>query len=530
MDPVAFGKKIKETYPQYANVDDAVLGQKYMQKYGAAVSSVQGGQLDIKDIPEKQRIGVGLGLQAVGYESPENKETKEKEQEKQQSKKIAVSLVDDLLNRDTGAITGIPNPLKSLTGENQYTKNLVDQLNASLSVEAREKMKGTGQISDYESELLQKSVSALNTNLSNKDFKTELRRIKAVLEGTDPESTIGGEEGNVLSSLFNTFVKDPAVQLKNYAQDVGVGMGLKGETGDQLAQSQSQAVEQANRAYQKAKEIEATDPEQAARLRKVADEGLAQVGASSSELQKLFSPDIEKDYVTRGIETGANITALAGLASPVVSKAIPSLAGRELIPASKTAITPVFSKKISSLLNKAPSGEKTSFLGKLVKKPIETIFRAGKSTELQKNARVAIAKEAEEQGIKIGSKGTQSIAKKMVDNKFLPEKVRPLIEKLAKGESLNPTEALDLMVASGKRYFTTGGNVRMSRAADFFGILQEEIRKEFSSKASGIIAETVKIGQTLGARKALKTGATTTGLTAGAIGGGAYLLSLFRGK
>src|SRR3990167_8924453 len=70
MDPVTFGKKIKELYPQYKNVDDATLGRKYLNKYGAAIQGVQSKQLDIKDIPEKQRVAVGFGLSAIGAEPP----------------------------------------------------------------------------------------------------------------------------------------------------------------------------------------------------------------------------------------------------------------------------------------------------------------------------------------------------------------------------------------------------------------------------------------------------------------------------
>ena len=75
MDPIAIGKKIKEAYPQYANVDEAILGQKYLQKYGGAVSGIQSGQIGIKDIPEAQRTGVSIGLQGVGYEAPEKSNT-----------------------------------------------------------------------------------------------------------------------------------------------------------------------------------------------------------------------------------------------------------------------------------------------------------------------------------------------------------------------------------------------------------------------------------------------------------------------
>jgi hypothetical protein len=62
MDAAAIGKKLKQQYPQYASVDDATLGEKYLSKYGGAVSSVQSGKLKLTDIPQEQRVGVAVGL------------------------------------------------------------------------------------------------------------------------------------------------------------------------------------------------------------------------------------------------------------------------------------------------------------------------------------------------------------------------------------------------------------------------------------------------------------------------------------
>lgn len=109
-----------------------------------------------------------------------------------EDKQQTINLLDDIMGRDFGAITG-PTPLAKnwfKPGENAYTKNLVDQLRSRLSVDAREKMKGTGQISDYESKMLEKSVSALNTNLTNEDFEKELRKIRGILSGDGTGNTV----------------------------------------------------------------------------------------------------------------------------------------------------------------------------------------------------------------------------------------------------------------------------------------------------------------------------------------------------
>lgn len=65
MDPIAIGKKIKEAYPQYAKADDALLGNKYLQKYGGVITAVKSGQIKITDLPAEQRAGVGLGMAAI---------------------------------------------------------------------------------------------------------------------------------------------------------------------------------------------------------------------------------------------------------------------------------------------------------------------------------------------------------------------------------------------------------------------------------------------------------------------------------
>lgn len=144
---------------------------------------------------------------------PKMIEQKQKEDDTKQAKSEAVELAGELLNRDTGAVTGLPNPLKYLTGENQYTKALIDQLKAKLSVEARSKMKGTGQISDYESQLLAKSVSALNYGMSNEDFKTELGRIMDVLDNKEPRKT-GADKPSYMNELVGNIPKNAQSTLQ----------------------------------------------------------------------------------------------------------------------------------------------------------------------------------------------------------------------------------------------------------------------------------------------------------------------------
>ena len=105
-------------------------------------------------------------------------------------KKQLVSDIDEVLSRDLGAATGIPNLFK--ISENITTKAKVDQIKAKLSLEQRQLLKGSGQISDKEQQMLADSVAALNYKMSNKDFRAEIEKIRGILTGE-----YGGENAEV---------------------------------------------------------------------------------------------------------------------------------------------------------------------------------------------------------------------------------------------------------------------------------------------------------------------------------------------
>ena len=105
-------------------------------------------------------------------------------------KKQLVTDIDEVLSRDLGAATGIPNLFK--ISENITTKAKVDQIKAKLSLEQRQLLKGSGQISDKEQQMLADSVAALNYKMSNKDFRAEIEKIRGILTGE-----YGGENAEV---------------------------------------------------------------------------------------------------------------------------------------------------------------------------------------------------------------------------------------------------------------------------------------------------------------------------------------------
>lgn len=193
--------------------------QLQMEALDSLAKQLQAEQPTEDKMSEKDRLSLEIQAREKGFslttdengrlvleqsKTPEElKATKDKEE--------TLSLVDEILGRDTGAVTGVPNVFKYLTGENQTTKNKIDQLKAKLSLDARQKLKGSGQISDYESKMLADSVSALRYNMSNADFKKELEKIRGILSGegsTQSSSRVrvrlpDGQTGTVDASDFD---------------------------------------------------------------------------------------------------------------------------------------------------------------------------------------------------------------------------------------------------------------------------------------------------------------------------------------
>lgn len=98
----------------------------------------------------------------------------------------SINLVDELLNKDLGAVSGLygRSGLGTLSGPGADTKAAINQLIGRLTVDERGKLKGQGQISDRETQMLQDSVTRLTTpGLSQDAIKQELMRIKSVLSG-----------------------------------------------------------------------------------------------------------------------------------------------------------------------------------------------------------------------------------------------------------------------------------------------------------------------------------------------------------
>lgn len=101
-----------------------------------------------------------------------------------QAKQSIVDVANQMLKGDTNPITGalrlggvIPG------GKGQVMKGLYDQLVAMLSLENREKLKGSGAISDFEAGVLQRAASRLRPGMGDADFRAALQEIVTNMGG-----------------------------------------------------------------------------------------------------------------------------------------------------------------------------------------------------------------------------------------------------------------------------------------------------------------------------------------------------------
>lgn len=100
-------------------------------------------------------------------------------------KQNLIGLVDTALSTDLGSISGLwgRSGLGRISGKGLETQALIDQIQAGLNVDAREKLRGQGTITEGEQTMLANSVAKLRYGMSEAALKKELREIKNVLEG-----------------------------------------------------------------------------------------------------------------------------------------------------------------------------------------------------------------------------------------------------------------------------------------------------------------------------------------------------------
>lgn len=128
---------------------------------------------------------------AAGKEKEKSKELDAVSKAKAERASI-ISTIDEVMS-DPALATGF-NPLRltqAIPGTRGYDfAQKVQNIKNRLALNERGKLKGQGQVSDKESEMLNKAVSILSTGLSKDAFLKELQRLRSTIQGMD--DTDGG--------------------------------------------------------------------------------------------------------------------------------------------------------------------------------------------------------------------------------------------------------------------------------------------------------------------------------------------------
>ena len=133
-------------------------------------------EINAKALELRQKIVAGGSAAELARKQSETLET--------------LSLVDSILSDpELKNVVGLKSPGAAFGGffgemvgsPTVKVANEIRQLQALLSLENRQKLKGSGAISDFESKTLQRSASAFSTGLSNEAATSELKRIRGVM-------------------------------------------------------------------------------------------------------------------------------------------------------------------------------------------------------------------------------------------------------------------------------------------------------------------------------------------------------------
>ncbi len=104
---------------------------------------------------------------------------------------------------------------------------------------------------------------------------------------------------------------------QNVAQDIGTGLGLSGQTGQNLNDAEANSTQAALQASSKA--AQTNDPAEKARLYKVAGQAFQQNSQNASNIAKSFSPDVKQNPLLRAGGAAAQIAGGASLGDAAVN-------------------------------------------------------------------------------------------------------------------------------------------------------------------------------------------------------------------
>jgi len=142
----------------------------------AWANGIKAGTRKITDIPAKNgalRNAVQVALDAMGESDSKRMELD-----------TNLTLLDDLIkNPKLKKLSGgVDQFAGGYFGKAALAKNKYNQIKGILALDNRQKLKGSGAISDFEFQVLTQAASALGRNLSDEDFVAEIKKVRDVFQ------------------------------------------------------------------------------------------------------------------------------------------------------------------------------------------------------------------------------------------------------------------------------------------------------------------------------------------------------------
>lgn len=158
-----------KTFAPKAGTGSGVTDGNYSPAAKAWAKQIENGQATFSQVPKEIRNEVAQALAAPGVSASKKLELD-----------TTLKTLDELLaNPKLKRLSGTVDQFTGgLTGKSALAKNQYNQLKGILALDSRQKLKGSGAISDFEFKVLSEASSALGRNLSDADFRKEITKVR----------------------------------------------------------------------------------------------------------------------------------------------------------------------------------------------------------------------------------------------------------------------------------------------------------------------------------------------------------------
>lgn len=197
----------------------STIGGKYVPGADPTVDAwangIKSGARKITDIPAKNaalRNAVQVALDSMGENDGKRLELD-----------TNIKLLEDLIaNPKVKRISGpVQQFAGGIFGKAALAKNQYNQVKGILSLDNRQKLKGSGAISDFEFKVLSDAATALGRNLSDEDFNNQLTKIRDVFKAAYDRANLIENQQNGVTEAEEEATSGATVNVQSPSGEIG---------------------------------------------------------------------------------------------------------------------------------------------------------------------------------------------------------------------------------------------------------------------------------------------------------------------